>query len=72
VKAAPRKPVTGDAFENMLYGSESDLADSDDDEHPTANPEPRLVEISYSHYRSKTICAQLSRSGMILQLVRVD
>lgn len=31
-EGAPKKPTTGDAFEDVLYASESDLSDSDEDE----------------------------------------
>ncbi|RPD59760.1 NUC173-domain-containing protein [Lentinus tigrinus ALCF2SS1-6] len=31
------KPVTGDAFEDVLYGSESELDDSDDEDSPSQN-----------------------------------
>ena len=31
------KPVTGDAFEDVLYGSESELEDSDDEDGPSQN-----------------------------------
>lgn len=36
-KAPPAKPATGDAFEDVLYGSESELDDSDD-ERPVDAP----------------------------------
>ncbi|KAK0195371.1 armadillo-type protein [Armillaria mellea] len=34
-KEAPVKTTTGDAFEDVLYGSESELEDSDDEQEPT-------------------------------------
>ncbi|KAK0212882.1 armadillo-type protein [Desarmillaria ectypa] len=37
----PVKATTGDAFEDVLYGSESELEDSDDEQEPTKPTNPR-------------------------------
>lgn len=37
-EAAPRKGRTGDAFEDVVYGSESELEDSDDEEEDGGRP----------------------------------
>lgn len=47
VQATKGKVPTGDAFEDVLYGSESELDDSDEDEQasrPTAGPKRKAVE----------------------------
>lgn len=36
-QAPAAKPATGDAFEDVLYGSESELDDSDDEDMPNSN-----------------------------------
>jgi ribosomal RNA-processing protein 12 len=47
IQATKGKVPTGDAFEDVLYGSESELDDSDEDEQvsrPTAGPKRKGIE----------------------------
>ncbi len=38
------KPTAGDAFENVLYGSESELEDSDDEDVPASTNNSRKMK----------------------------
>ena len=39
------KPATGYAFEDILYGSESEMDDSEDEKHPPAKNNPRKQDV---------------------------
>lgn len=47
-RQVPKKPATGDAFEDVLYGSESELEESDDEgAAPRPNVQPKRKNIDH-------------------------
>jgi len=46
LQTKPTKAVAGDAFEDVLYGSESELEDSDDDTAPATTSGPKKKKVS--------------------------